>query len=170
MINLSQTDYPEYFDQYIRLVQDTDCIIAMQNSLNDFIHFMEIVPFEKYNFKYQFDKWTIKDIVRHIIDAERIFTYRALRFARFDKTPLSGFEENEYAANVVTTTVEMHDLMQEFILVRKSTIKLFESFSEKILYSKGTASGKEISVLAIGFIISGHGIHHQNIIKDRYLK
>ena len=171
MKKLSKTDYPEYFDQYIDLVkQDDDCVFALQVSLDNLVDFIEIVPFEKYNFKYQFDKWTIKDIVRHIIDAERVFAYRALRFARFDKTPLSGFEENEYATNVDTTTVDMQDLIQEFILVRKSTIKLFESFSEKMLYNKGIASGKEISVLAIGFIISGHGIHHQNIIKNRYLK
>lgn len=170
MMNLSQTDYPEYFNQYISLVnQNLDCISAMRNTLDNFVNFMDVVPFEKYNFKYQFDKWTVKDIVRHLIDAERIFAYRALRFARFDTTPLSGFEENEYATNVDTTTVDMQDLMKEFILVRKSTIKLFESFTEKMLYYKGTASGKEISTLAIGYIISGHVIHHQNIIKSRYL-
>ena len=171
MKNLSQTDYPEYFNQYISLVkQDDDCVDAMQNSLDNFVNFMEIVPFEKYNFKYQFDKWTVNDIVRHLIDAERVFAYRALRFARFDKTPLSGFEENDYAANVDTTSVNMDDLIQEFILVRKSTIKLFKSFSKKMLDNKGIASGKEISVLAIGYIISGHAIHHQNIINNRYLK
>ena len=148
MKNLSQTDYPEYFNQYISLVkQDDDCVDAMQNSLDNFVNFMEIVPFEKYNFKYQFDKWTVKDIVRHLIDAERVFAYRALRFARFDKTPLSGFEENDYAANVDTTSVNMDDLIQEFILVRKSTIKLFKSFSKKMLDNKGIASGKEIAVL-----------------------
>ena len=170
MNKLSPTDYPEYFNQYINLVdQDTNCIEALQNSLDNFINFMENVPVEKYNYKYQFDKWTIKDIIQHIIDTERIFAYRALRFARFDQTPLSGFDENQYAQSIDTTAINMQNLLQEFVLVRKSTIKLFEGFSEKMLDNIGNASGKEISVLAIGCIISGHAIHHQNIIKDRYL-
>lgn len=171
MKNLLDSDYPPYFATYINLVLTDDCIEAMEDTLNDFVTFIENrIPSDKYNYKYQEGKWTIKDIVRHIIDTERIFAYRALCFARFDKTPLPGFEENDYAANINTAKIEMSDLLQEFILVRKSTIKLFESFSEEMLASKGTASGKEISVLAIGFIISGHVIHHQNVIKERYLK
>jgi uncharacterized damage-inducible protein DinB len=169
MKDLLDTDYPAYFGTYINHVQHDDCIVAMEENLSDFVTFIENISVEKYNYKYQEDKWTIKDIVRHIIDAERIFAYRALRFARFDRTPIPGFEENDYAANVNTTTIEMADLLQEFILVRKSTIKLFESFTEKMLAAKGIASGKEISVLALGFIVSGHAIHHQNVIRERYL-
>ena len=169
MKNLLESDYPAYFATYINHVQHDDCIVAMEENLNDFVTFIENISEEKYNYKYQENKWTIKDIVRHIIDAERIFAYRALRFARFDRTPIPGFEENDYAANVSTTAIDMTDLLQEFILVRKSTIKLFESFSEQMLASKGIASGKEISVLAIGFIVSGHAIHHQNVIRERYL-
>lgn len=171
MKNVLSTEYPEYYNQYINLTDpDLNCIEAMHKSMEDLIAFLEIVPFQKYNYKYQPNKWTIKDVIRHIIDTERIFAYRALRFARFDATPLMGFEENDYAKNVDTTNVDMQDLIDEFSLVRKSTIKLFESFTEKMLQNKGTASGKEISVLAIGFIISGHGMHHQNIIKERYLE
>ncbi len=169
MKDLLDTDYPAYFGTYINHVQNDDCIVAMEENLSDFVTFIENISVEKYNYKYQEDKWTIKDIVRHIIDAERIFAYRALRFARFDRTPIPGFEENDYAANVNTSTIEMTDLLQEFILVRKSTIKLFESFTEEMLAAKGIASGKEISVLAIGFIISGHAIHHQNVVRERYL-
>ena len=117
--------------------------------INDFITFIENISVEKYNYKYQEDKWTIKDIVRHIIDAERIFAYRALRFARFDRTPIPGFEENDYAANVNTTTIEMADLLQEFILIRKSTIKLFESFTEDMLAAIDTAGIKSLSVLKV---------------------
>lgn len=169
MKNILDSAYSAYFATYINHVQNDDCILAMEENLNDFIVFIENISTEKYNYKYQENKWTIKDIVRHIIDAERIFAYRALRFARFDRTPLPGFEENDYAANVNTMTIEMTDLLQEFILVRKSTIKLFESFSEEMLSAKGIASENEISVLSVGFIISGHVIHHQNVIKERYL-
>lgn len=171
MKNLLETDYPAYYSLYINQVEYDDCLEAMEESLNDFVAFIEnFVPSEKEDYKYQEGKWSIKDIVRHIIDAERIFAYRALRFARFDKTPIPGFEENDYAANVNTALISMNNLLQEFILVRKSTIKLFESFSEKMLSSKGIASEKEISVLALGFTISGHAIHHQKVIKERYLK
>ncbi|WP_310557497.1 DinB family protein [Flavobacterium sp.] len=169
MKNLSPSDYAEFYSGYISLVPEVHCVNALKNSMNDFVNFMEMVPFEKYNYKYQVNKWTMKDVVRHIVDAERIFAYRALRIARFDKTPMSGFEENDYAANVDTTLVDINNLIEEFILVRKSTIKLFESFSEKMLSSKGMASGKEITVLALGFIISGHVIHHQNVLQERYL-
>lgn len=170
MKNLLDSDYPPYFATYINLVSADDCIEGMEDGLNNFVAFIENISTEKYNYKYQEDKWTIKDIVRHIIDTERIFVYRALRFARFDKTPLHGFEENDFASAINTSATAMDDLLQEFILLRKSTIKLFESFTEEMLSSKGIASGKEMSVLAIGFIISGHVIHHQNVIKDRYLK
>ena len=170
MKNLLDSDYPVYFGTYINHVQNDDCILAMEENLTVFVNFIENISVEKHNYKYQEDKWSIKDIVRHIIDAERIFAYRALRFARFDKSPIPGFEENDYAANTDTTTIEMADLLQEFILVRKSTIKLFESFSQEMLSAKGIASGKEISVLAIGFIISGHAIHHESVIRERYLK
>ena len=169
MKNLLETDYPVYFGTYINHVQNDDCILAMEENLNDFVTFIENISVEKYNYKYQENKWSVKDIVRHIIDAERIFAYRALRFARFDRTPIPGFEENDYAANINTTNIDMTDLLQEFILVRKSTIKLFESFTEEMLSAKGIASGKEISVLALGFIVSGHSIHHTNVIRERYL-
>ena len=169
MKNLLDSDYPAYFGTYINHVQNDDCILAMEENLNDFVTFIENISVEKYNYKYQENKWSVKDIVRHIIDAERIFAYRALRFARFDRTPIPGFEENDYAANINTTNIDMTDLLQEFILVRKSTIKLFESFTEEMLSAKGIASGKEISVLALGFIVSGHSIHHTNVIRERYL-
>ena len=169
MKNLLETDYPVYFGTYINHVQNDDCILAMEENLNDFVTFIENISVEKYDYKYQENKWSVKDIVRHIIDAERIFAYRALRFARFDRTPIPGFEENDYAANINTTNIDMTDLLQEFILVRKSTIKLFESFTEEMLSAKGIASGKEISVLSLGFIVSGHSIHHTNVIRERYL-
>ena len=171
MKKIIESNFPNYLVAYISLVPSDNCIDAMQENLTTFVSFIENnVPLEKSNYKYQEDKWTIKDLIRHIIDAERIFAYRALRFARFDTTPLSGFEENDYVANVATNSVEILDLLEEFILVRKSTIKLFESFSPEMLAAKGIASGNEISVLAIGFIISGHTIHHQNVITERYLK
>lgn len=169
MKNLIESDYPQYFSHYINLVENNNVVNAMKSNLTEFVAFTENIPEEKHNFKYQENKWTIKDVVRHIIDTERIFSYRALRFARLDKTELPGFNENDFASNVNTTFTTMKDLLEEFVLVRKSTIKLFESFSQEILPIKGIASGKQMSVLAAGFVICGHAIHHTNVIKERYL-
>lgn len=169
MKNLLQSDYPEYFAQYINLVENDDVVLAMKLNLSELVSFLEKIPVEKHNFKYQENKWTIKDVVRHIIDTERVFAYRALRFARFDDTKLAGFDENTYASNVNTSNILMLDLIEELILLRKSTIKLFESFSDEMLSNKGVASGKQMSVLAAGFVITGHAIHHTNVLREKYL-
>ncbi|SHI83090.1 DinB family protein [Flavobacterium terrae] len=170
MKNLLVNEYPEYFGTYINKVESEDLIEALEVNLDDFTNFIEnIVPDSKYEFRYQPEKWSIKEIVQHIIDAERIFAYRALRMARFDKTPLPGFEENDYVSVSESDKRTMDDLIREFVLVRKSTIELFESFSDEMMKSIGVASGKEVSVRAIGYIISGHCIHHQQVIKERYL-
>ncbi len=170
MKNLQPNEYPEYYIPYINEVKSLAIIDALEDNLNDFYNFIEnIVPGEKHEYRYESEKWTIKDIVQHLIDAERIFSYRALRISRFDKTPLPGFDENEYVTVANANHRNMIDLIQEFVAVRKATIRLFESFSEEMLLNKGIASNNPISVRAIGYIITGHCIHHQNIIKERYL-
>ncbi|MFN8337571.1 MAG: DinB family protein [Saprospiraceae bacterium] len=158
---------PKYFDRYINLVPDLDLIDAMHKYGASYMdtekpHFLTLG-----DKVYAEDKWTIKTILQHLIDAERIFTYRALRFARNDKTPLSGFDENEYAkANVSMRTIE--DLLIEFAAVRQATLGLYLGFDDDIMQRQGTASGNEISVLALGFTIIGHVIHHTIVIRERY--
>ena len=170
MKNLQPNEIPEYFIQYVNEVKSLDVVEALNENLNDFLNFIETeVPIDKYEYRYLPEKWTVKEIIQHITDAERIFAYRALRFARFDATPLSSFEEDDYAEACEANNRDIDDLLEEFLFVRKSTIKLFESLNEEMLLNKGVASGKEISVRAIGFVISGHCIHHQNVIKERYL-
>lgn len=115
-------------------------------------------------------KWTAKDIIQHLIDAERVFSYRALRFARNDKTLLPGFEENEYAATAEASKRTMDDLLNEYYLVRDSSIKLFRSFNDEMLMREGIIPSGNVSVLAIGFIMPGHTIHHLNVIKERYFR
>ncbi len=168
MKNLIESDYPAYFANYINLVENDNVVQALNLNLSEIVTFLENIPAEKHNFKYQENKWTVKDVVRHVIDTERIFAYRALRFARFDTTELPGFDENSFSSQVNTSNVLMKDLLEEFVLVRKSTIKLFESFSPEMLSNNGIASGKQMSVMAVGFVISGHAIHHTNILRERY--
>ena len=114
-------------------------------------------------------KWTIKDILLHLIVAERIFAYRALRIGRGDTTPLASFEENDYVPNANANLQSLENLLEEFQLVRKSTLLLFKKFSEEQLTYLGTSSDHSISVRAIGFLISGHQNHHLKIIQERYL-
>lgn len=169
MKNILKSDYPAHFENYISHVEHENCIEALEISMNSFVHFINSIPENKHEYSYQPEKWSIKDIVQHITDAERIFVYRALRFARNDKTALPGFEEDDYANSANANRLEMKDLLEEFALVRKATIKMFQSFDKDALDNKGVASEKEISVHAIGYIIAGHNIHHQKIIEERYL-
>ena len=133
------------------------------------VSFISNISSEKLEYRYAEGKWTIKDILLHLIDAERIFAYRALRIGRGDKTPLAGFEENGYVINANANSRLVESLLNEFQLVRKSTLEMFENFSEEQLAYLGTSSDNIISVRAIGFIISGHQNHHLKVIVERYL-
>ena len=133
------------------------------------VSFISNISSEKLEYRYAEGKWTIKDILLHLIDAERIFAYRALRIGRGDKTPLAGFEENGYVINANANSRSVESLINEFQLVRKSTLELFQNFSEEQLAYLGTSSDNIISVRAIGFIISGHQNHHLKVIVERYL-
>ena len=124
---------------------------------------------DKFDYRYAEGKWTIKDIIQHIIDAERIFSYRALRFARNDKAELPGFEENEYVEEANGNQRSIMELLTELSSVRHATLLLFKSFNEEQVCRVGIASNNPMSVRAIGFVIIGHQNHHQKIFEERYL-
>ena len=133
------------------------------------LHFFKTIPVFKHEFQYALEKWTIKDIILHLIDAERIFTYRALRIARNDKTELPGFEENDYVVTANANNREYESLLAEYETVRNASISLFETFTSEDLFRLGTASNNSVSVRAIGYILLGHELHHKNVILERYL-
>jgi len=168
--SLQSNEYANFYKPYIEALGEVVLMNELEQSLSFFIDFLKTIPYEKHEFRYAEGKWTIKDIVQHLIDAERIFAYRALRIARKDKTPLPGFEENEYVETAFANKREMNDLIEEFITVREATISLFKTFTEEQLLQMGTASEKPVSVRGIGFITLGHQKHHEKIIKERYLK
>jgi len=157
-----------FYHNYINLVPDDDLTAAFDKQSASLIRFFETVPPGKYDYRYAEDKWTIKEVLQHIIDAERVFSYRALRFARKDSTPLPGFDENLFASNAKASDRNWDKLMEELKVVRRSSELLFHSFDEEQLQSNGISSNSPNYVLAIGFIIVGHAIHHQKIIKERY--
>lgn len=162
-------DYPEYFKRYISLVSGDDLIGYFQTQKETLGNFISSLPEDKLHYRYAEDKWTVLDVVQHIIDSERIFAYRALTFARADKAELPGFEENDYARIADTSKRTGESIRKEFEAVRNSTIALLESLDETAVNRRGTANGQSISVRAIGYIIAGHELHHVGVIKERYL-
>lgn len=166
---LPVNEYSNFNATYIKAAANVELIEELEICLHEFIRFVQNIPMDKFDYRYAEGKWTIKDIIQHVIDTERIFAYRALRISRNDTTPLPGFEENDYVENTKANERGIQDLLAEFSAVRYSTLFLFKSFSEEQLKRMGTASGTAISVRAIGFIIIGHQKHHQHIFQERYL-
>lgn len=166
---LPVNEYSKFNATYIKAIENVELLEELEISLHDFIKFVQNIPLEKFEYRYAEGKWTIKDIIQHIIDAERIFSYRALRISRNDKTPLSGFEENEFVKNTNANNRNIQELLTEFSAVRHSNLFLFKSFSQEQLTRMGVVSDNEVSVRALGFLILGHQKHHQKVFQERYL-
>jgi uncharacterized damage-inducible protein DinB len=161
--------YSPHFYDYIKLVENEDLKSILKDQLKESEDFFNSIPQEKYLYKYGENKWTIKEVIQHIIDTERVFGYRALAFARKDIHTLPSMDENDYAKYSNANKRNWQDLVDEFSAVRKSTIFLYDSFSSEQLDSVGKASDYEMSVKAMGYTIAGHLAHHVNILKERYL-
>jgi hypothetical protein len=159
---------PEYFDSYIAKVPDIDLMDALSIFSAEMIHAEKRELSQIGHQVYAPGKWTIRDILQHMIDTERIFAYRALRIARNDQTPLPGFDENMFVKNAHASGRKLNDLITEFDIIRQSTILMFNSFNDEDLMREGFIFKSNISVLALGFTIAGHGIHHMNVMKERY--
>ena len=165
----SPINYAAYFQKYIDQVTETDFFTALHNQSNGLELFLQSITEEKSMFAYAEGKWSIKELLLHMSDTERIFCYRALCFARGEKTNLPGFDENNYAAHSYANSRTWENIVQEFLSVRKATEMLFKSFSEKALATSGTANNNEATVLSIGFVLLGHVNHHKKILAERYL-
>jgi hypothetical protein len=161
---------PQFHHTYINHVSQDDLTTAFSVQGPAFIKFIESIPPDKYDYRYADGKWTIKEVLQHIIDAERVFAYRALRFARKDGTPLPGFDENLFAENARADKREWKDLVEEFKVVRKSSEYLFNSFDEDQLEATGISNNNPVYVRAIGYIIVGHCMHHTKVLKERYFQ
>jgi uncharacterized damage-inducible protein DinB len=162
-------DIPSFYHNYVNKVTEDEVVEALKNNTKEAIELLNGIDDNKWDHRYAEGKWSIKELVQHINDAERIFCYRALTFARRDNTPLPGFEENDYALHSKANTKDKNFLVKEFEVVRNASLALFTGLDEEQLLSVGTANGNKISVLAIGFIMAGHVKHHLDILKERYL-
>ncbi len=163
------TTYPEYFQRYINQVKEDDLQLAFKNQMPAAEIFFQSINEEFSKKKYAEDKWTIKEVLQHIIDAERVFSYRAMCFARKEQHILPSFDENSYALNSNANNRDWNELIEEFVATRKSTEYLFNSFNDDALNTIGKASNYTISVSAVGFVTVGHVTHHIRIIQERYI-
>lgn len=168
--DLKTDEYAPFYESYLSKVSDEYTLTEeLEISVHRFIKFVQNIPLGKFDYRYAEGKWTIKEIIQHLIDTERIFAYRALRFARNDKTELPGFEENSYVDQAKANQRSIQELLTELAVVRQATLSLFKSLSSDELLRTGTASNNLISVRALGFTIIGHQNHHQRIFEERYL-
>lgn len=161
-------EYPLFYKGYIDTVGD-DVLLELEQQRESLPKFLSTISEEKSSYAYAEGKWTIKEVLGHILDTERIMSYRALRFARQDTSPLPGFDENNYVKNAHFADRTLQSLVDEFITLRKSTLFLIKSFREEDLNRSGISNDKPISVRALIYIIAGHVNHHQQILKERYL-
>jgi uncharacterized damage-inducible protein DinB len=157
-----------YYQKYIALAQGNTINEIVNNHAFDMQEFYNSLPDDKADFAYAENKWTIKQVLQHLTDAERVFAYRALRISRNDETPLASFDENEYVKNGFANQRSLSSLKQEFNAVRAATDMFLLSLNNQQVMRLGTASNNPVSVNALAFIIYGHLLHHKNILQERY--
>ncbi len=162
-------EYAPYYGKYVSLVPDGDIVGTLTKQLGDTLSAWRAVPADKAEHRYAPGKWTTKEMMAHVIDTERIMAYRALRIARGDKTALPGFEQDDFIAGGDWSNRTMADLADEFESVRKSNLYLFRNLSDAAWKQVGTASNNPVSARALAYIIAGHELYHQEILRDRYL-
>lgn len=161
--------YPDHFSKYIGLVQDEELNSILNAQSTEAESFFNSIPENKWLYKYGEDKWSVKEVLQHTTDTERVFSYRAFVFSRKGPNAVLSFNEDEYSKNSNADSKDPKDLIEEFLAVRKSTELLFNGFSEEQLNAIGKGSSYEMDVRAVGYMIAGHYKHHVNILKEKYL-
>jgi uncharacterized damage-inducible protein DinB len=165
----AKTEYAPYYEKYTSLVPEGDITQTLARLLDETLSQLRALSEEQAASRYAPDKWSIKEVLGHIIDSERIFSYRALRFARNDQTPLPGYEQDDYVREGHFDNRQWSDLVDEFEMVRRATLGLLRSLDEEAWLRRGTANESEVTVRALCFIMAGHETHHMGIIRERYL-
>jgi hypothetical protein len=161
-------EYAPYYDRYISLVPGDDILATLGKQLHDTVALLSTRSEPEGEFRYAPDKWSVKELFGHVIDTERIFAYRALRISRNDRTPIEGFEQDDYVRFGPFAHCRLAGLLQEFTHVRHATLSLFSSLDEEAWMRRGIANQNEISARAVAYIIAGHELHHRKILQERY--
>lgn len=169
MITRKDVAVPQFYQGYLDSVKEDDLMEALNNNTRQFRKFLKNMPGKKINYAYAEGKWTVKELLQHMIDAERVFVYRALSFARKDSANLPSFNENVWAITAKAPKRKWNDLVDEFKALRSASLAFFASLDEEQLQQVGTANNNLISVVGLGFVVAGHVAHHMRIIRERYL-
>lgn len=169
MTKPTPSEYASYYEKYVSLVGSGNIVEELQKQMNDTVKLLRGLTPEQADSRYAPGKWSIKELVGHVIDAERIFAYRALRFARGDENQLAGFDQDPYVQTSNAANRTLGDLADEFEHLRRANVFMFRSFDDEAWERRGIASDNEVSVRALAYIIAGHELHHMQVLKTRYL-
>jgi hypothetical protein len=161
-------EYAPHYEKYVALITGNDIVPALEAQRLQMLQLFAGRSERDGNFRYAPEKWTVKEVLGHVSDTERIFTYRALRIARGDQTPLSGFEQDDYVRGGSFGARSLSDLAEEFAHVRNATVALFRSLGKEAWLRRGVANQNEVSVRALAFIVAGHELHHRRFLEERY--
>ena len=164
------TEHAPEFSHYVKFVPEGDIIQTLEQQIENSLSLLRTIPSDKGNFRYAPDKWSVKELLGHLIDSERMFTYRALRFARNDQTPLPGYEQDDYVREGNFDSRNLADMVEEFATVRRATIQLLRPLNETEWLRHGKANENDVSVRALAYIIAGHELHHMGVLRSRYLQ
>ena len=165
----TKEEYPAYYERYISLVADGEIKGVLARQLENTASLLAHIPASKENYSYAPGKWTLREVAGHITDTERIMSYRLLRIARGDQTPLAGYDEEQYVKEALVHAHPLSDLLEDFRAVRVATLALLRSLPEKAWPRMGFANNNELSVRALAYIMAAHELHHVKMIKEKYL-
>ncbi|MCA0756208.1 DinB family protein [Paenibacillus sp. N4] len=163
-------EYNPYYEQYIRLVREEDIIEVLADAQESTDALLAELTEEQGNYRYADGKWSLKEVIGHVADGERIMSYRLLRASRGDKTPLAGFDQDEFMTSAPFASWTMEQIREEYVSVRRATLSLLRGLTEDAWTRSGIANGSNVSARALAYIIAGHELHHLRIIKERYLR
>ena len=163
-------EYTPYYDRYISLVPANDILAALEDQRREMLLLLCGLTEADGDLRYAPDKWSIKELLGHVNDTERIMSYRALRISRGDATPIEGYEQDDYVRNGPFARRPLADLIEDYIAVRRATVSLFRNLDEPARNRRGVANKNEVTVRALAYIIAGHELHHRRIIEEKYLK
>jgi hypothetical protein len=162
-------EYAEWYAKYVARVADGDVVRTLERQVDDTIALLRSLPEHRAGHRYASGKWSIRELVGHLCDSERVFTYRAMRFARGDETPLAGFDEKTYVANARFDDRTLASLVLELQAVRRGTAAFFEHLEPEAWNRRGLANANPVTVRALAWIIAGHELHHVTVLRERYL-
>ena len=163
------SEYPEYFQRYTRLVPDGDVLQLLERQGAETVALVAGLSEDRALYRYAPEKWSVKQVIGHLSDTERVFTYRALRFSRNDATPLQGFEENDFVAGANFDERPLRDVLDEFSSVRAASVTFYHSLNEELAQRRGVANELEFTVRSVPYIVAGHERHHAQVLLERYL-